>query len=83
MKIISISEFNNYAVKELSRGKVESHCVSILRALMENLVVGESVEVLKEEWTNKSEPRIPLKNGKKFTTHTLANNSGWLVKRIV
>lgn len=81
MKIISTSEFNNYAIKELARGKVEAQCVSILRALMQNLSVGESVEVLKEEWTNKTEPRLNLKNGNKFSVHTLADNSGWLVRR--
>lgn len=81
MKIVTTEEMKDYTTKGLAHGKKQAPCVKQLVELMNRLAVGESIQVLRSEWTNRSEPRVKLTNGMKFSTLTLLDNTGWLVVR--
>lgn len=85
MKILSLEETRNIETKGSQIGRETSPCVKELASVVDQLLVGQAVQVLREEWPMKSDPRSyavkSFKKGK-IVSRTLKDDSGWILTRL-
>lgn len=81
MKILTQEEASKFNLVYRT-GRPSSKILDFLR----NLEINQIAKIEREEWKIKSSPSVliggAMRDGKKFSTRTLQDKSGWIVTRI-
>ena len=81
MKKLTDEEFQQLVMRSRGRGRQSEGYSAIF-----NLLVGESLLITKAEWKNRTSPltsamRLQKRFGVLYDKYTLADGSGWVIKR--
>jgi len=86
MKIVSFEESLQYKTT-IKRSRVANPKTIEFLSAVDRIPVGAAVVVQKDEWLCKNPPGVSCskrleKTGKKFKSMTLADKSGWIIRRV-